>query len=273
MEDFKNQVTAISSNIRNLESNLAALEDRIQKKLISVLDISQENQMVREISAIEHIFKETSERIKKDLQEMDHQNKCLNQTTQEILFAETRRNHWYALTMKLKKVCAQYTSIQANYRVKEEQRLVSQYLIENPEQSVDEIQERLRLDRDTKSYDHAQNKECALAQARHKEIRRITQTIDHLCKFMDDLHDMVQRQRGTLDRIEVKITGSLDTTTRAKRNLLTACKYQLRKTKILKFFVYILIMLISFVLLYVICKYRPFGEPPRNFTYDPQYFR
>ncbi|KAM0676728.1 hypothetical protein BDAP_002738 [Binucleata daphniae] len=253
MEDFKNQVANIASNIKNLESNVLALEERIQRKLSSVLLLKEENQMIREIKAIEHIFRETSQKIKEELQDMEYQN-TINQSTstQAILFQESRKSHWLALTIKLKKLCAQFNNIQANYKAKEEQKLVNQYLIENPNITVKEIQTRIK----NNDEQYLQHKEYTKAQVRHKEIKRIAETINELCVFLDELHAMVKQQRSSIDRIEVKMTGSLDTTTKAKKSLVTAYKYQIKKTKMVKFFVYLLAIFLFFVLLYFFYRYK-----------------
>lgn len=265
MEDLKSQVTTISVNLNNLEANTVALEERILKKISSVLDSHNEKQLRREITAIEQIFKEASHKIKSELKLLADENERLRRSkkdTHSIFLYETRKNHWHALTLKFRKICSFYRSIQVKYRNDEEQKLISYYLIEFPEFTTDQIREQIR---------NYNNVECLkktnvsgkasfnVAEQRNIEIKKITETIDDLCLLIDELHEMVRTHRGLLDRIEVKMTGSLNSTYHAKKNLQTALKYQMSSSKIVKLFLTILTVILITLFIYTMIKwsFRP----------------
>lgn len=259
-DDFKYKVENISAQISLIEQNTTKLEENVNKKITSASGTKEEKNASNEILAIQNYFWENSKNVKEQLKIMENDVKDTNQNAfgeKEDFSAGIKNNHWQALTNKFKLACTNFRTIQLKYKNSEEQKLISQYLIENPSLTVDQIKEKIKNDQETgndKQFGDVSSKTKSIysqAEQRNKRVKDLSVNIAELCELINELHEMVKQQGGKVDKIEVHTDSALGATTKAKASLGKALDYQRTATRFKRIMLAIAALLILGILAYL----------------------
>lgn len=253
MDSFTKTVSNIKDEINSLEQYTSKLDQKVRCKATSVLDHDEEELLIREIRAIEQIFKETTSKVKRELEAMHKQNASLKNSTKQkgklSLVYETQKTHCSALTKKLALILNRYRSIQVDYRNREEHRAISQFIIENPGTNSAEAKETIG-NPETSQKGNLMGK----SQERNQRVKQIAESIGELCMLIDELHEMVRSQEEVVDRIEVRMEESVSSTGRAVSYLKDALVYQMEAVRMKRILFVCVLVVVLIVVIYFSIK-------------------
>lgn len=251
MDCFTKKVSAIKEELQTLEEYTTKLDQKTREKATNVLDHQKEHIIIRDISAIEQIFKEAVTKVKNDIEKMHRYLLEIKKNSKKnsSLTYSTQNTHCNALTKRLTRVLNRYRNVQVDYRNREEHRAVSQFIIENP--GIDSLNAKNEMEN---SQNEQMNGKVINSAERNQRVKKLAESIGELCMMIDELHEMVKSQDCVVDRIEINMDETLSSTERAVKYLRNALIYQTEATRLKRILILVLIFIVFMILVYITVK-------------------
>lgn len=250
MDEFIARVTALKASLSLVDDCTAELKNKVRAKFTNILDPASEQRVNTEIRSIEQIFKEKVSEVKAELESIDNENKKMLEEGYEVessFLYETRTSHFNAMTNRLGQIVNKFRRVQLDFLNREEDRALSQYMVENPGLTADDARSQMKRDEMKKGSKKAKGV-LSKAELRSRNVNEIMKSVQEIAALIEELDLLVNSQQRSIQRIEEVTEKNVKVTAKAKKSLTSALDMQKRAT----FWKRVMITVISIVVVAIV---------------------
>jgi syntaxin 1B/2/3 len=272
LDEFLRKITKVKDDIDRLGSYTNKIAELYGKKLRDVLRGDEEKEISHQIEVVADLFRKQSHSVKAELEEINNQNAEIKKTQKESsLEYQSRNMHWQRCTKSLTTEINRFRQEQLKYAQDEKDKLKLQYVAINPKATDEEITKLLSTENSDAMLQEAlaggsesSRKQLELAKDRNTRIKSLTKRMEDLLELINDLQKMVNRSGAVVDKIEVNMEKTKETTQAANKDLEVAYRYQVNVMWLKRIIYGVILVVIGIGVLYVLLVFVPRFLPSRD---------
>uniref|UniRef100_A0A0K0F0J0 Syntaxin-4 (inferred by orthology to a human protein) n=1 Tax=Strongyloides venezuelensis TaxID=75913 RepID=A0A0K0F0J0_STRVS len=254
---FFETINEINLSIDQLQERVEAVKKKQNDILLqTVVQSTEKNQLEEIINDIKNNIKVLRTRVKRI--EADIRSEELNGTMQTRTGADLKikKNQCEFINRRLREVLFLFNDSQVEYRsrvskrVKRQLDMAGEHLTENEVNNMLESHSEKIFYKSINPISLAGRMALEDAEARHKEILNLENSIAELNEIFIDMHDLVKSQSFMVDNIASNIEAAVDYTDEGRVNVIQAVRHKKAALK-KKIFVISIITLILIILIVV----------------------
>lgn len=260
MAEFINRIDTARCYVDNIEKKLTIISETHEQAL-SAISEAQKAENQKKSEALTGEVQRDGNKVRNILKKIAEENKASPNDNTPL--GRLRRSQHAALSAKFFDAMNEYNEIQRVHKSKMRTMLGRQLKIAKPDASEDEVNKFLE-DGDQNPFSFSASNTMEMKKAledvnqRHKELKKLEESMKELQSLFVDMAAMVEQQGALIDQIDFNVGEAEQHTYQAKEGLAQATTYQKSARRkqicILVFFITVIVALAIFLIIYFVPK-------------------